>query len=252
MRGVMVLQELAIAAPAVFNVHVRSFIEVIWNPLRDPDPGIRKSAVSALRACLVLIEKRETRYRVQWYYRLFEETQRGLSRTTGVETVHGSLLVLGELLCHTGEFMLARYREACDTVLLFRGNQEKVIRRAVISLIPKLAAFAPERFVRSYLRQSTGHLLAVLACPRDQGAGFAALAEMISSLGNAGVVGHMKTPENFLEPIARQIRECLVTKDRRCTTTRRHWSVREFFACLWRETGSLTCSGCSSPRWRRV
>ena len=37
---------------------------------------------------------------------------------------------------------------------------------------------------------------------------------MISSLGNAGVVGHMKTPENFLEPIARQIRECLVTKDR--------------------------------------
>jgi len=212
--GVMVLQELAIAAPAVFNVHVRSFIEVIWNPLRDSDPGIRKAAVSALRACLVLIEKRETRYRVQWYYRLFEETQRGLSRTTSVETVHGSLLVLGELLCHTGEFMLARYREACDTVLLFRGNQEKVIRRAVISLIPKLAAFAPERFVRSYLRQSTGHLLAVLACPSDQGAGFAALAEMISSLGNAGVVSHMKTPENFLEPIAKQIRECLVTKDR--------------------------------------
>lgn len=212
--GVMVLQELAIAAPAVFNVHVRSFIEVIWNPLRDSDPGIRKAAVSALRACLVLIEKRETRYRVQWYYRLFEETQRGLSRTTSVETVHGSLLVLGELLCHTGEFMLARYREACDTVLLFRGNQEKVIRRAVISLIPKLAAFAPERFVRSYLRQSTGHLLAVLACPSDQGAAFAALAEMISSLGNAGVVSHMKTPENFLEPIAKQIRECLVTKDR--------------------------------------
>jgi len=212
--GVMVLQELAIAAPAVFNVHVRSFIEVIWNPLRDPDPGVRKAAVSALRACLVLIEKRETRYRVQWYYRLFEETQRGLSRTTSVETVHGSLLALGELLCHTGEFMLARYREACDTVLLFRGNQEKVIRRAVISLIPKLATFAPERFVRSYLRQSTLHLLSVLACPDDQGAGFVALAEMISSLARAGVVSHMKTPEDFLEPIAVQIRECLVTKDR--------------------------------------
>ena len=35
----------------------------------------------ALKACLVLVEKRETRYRVQWYYKLFEQTMRGgLSR----------------------------------------------------------------------------------------------------------------------------------------------------------------------------
>ena len=32
----------------------------------------------ALRECLVVIEKRETRYRVQWYYKLYEETQGGL------------------------------------------------------------------------------------------------------------------------------------------------------------------------------
>lgn len=214
LAGVMVLQELAIAAPAVFNVHVRSFIEVIWNPLRDPKQHIREAAVSALRASLVLIEKRETRYRVQWYYRLFEETQRGLRKVTSIETVHGSLLVLGELLGHTGEFMLARYREVCDTVLRFRESKEKLIRRAVISLIPKLAAFAPERFVRSYLKQSTQHLLSVLLSTSDQGAGFSALAEMISSLAVAGVAGHMKTPDNFLKPIATQIHDCLVTKGR--------------------------------------
>ncbi len=34
--------------------------------------------------------------------RLFEETQRGLTRVTSLETVHGSLLALGELLRHTG------------------------------------------------------------------------------------------------------------------------------------------------------
>ena len=136
-------QELALHAPAVFNVHVRAFIEVIWNPLRDPKLQIREAAVAALQvrpaalrsaslpppsplralprplrqstarrpapphptrpqACLVLVEKRETRYRVQWYYRLFEETQRGLTRVTSLETVHGSLLALGELLRHTG------------------------------------------------------------------------------------------------------------------------------------------------------
>ena len=52
-----------------------------------------------------------------------------------------------------GEFMLARYREVCDTVLRFRDSKEKLIRRAVITLLPRLAAFAPERFVKSYLKQ---------------------------------------------------------------------------------------------------
>ena len=51
----------------------------------------------------MLVEKRETRYRVQWYYRLFEETQRGLTRyPNSVDHIHGSLLALGELLRHTG------------------------------------------------------------------------------------------------------------------------------------------------------
>ena len=55
----------------------------------------------------MLVEKRETRYRVQWYYRLFEETQRGLTRFPhSLEAIHGSLLALGELLRHTGAALL--------------------------------------------------------------------------------------------------------------------------------------------------
>lgn len=67
------------------------------------------------QACLCLVEKRETRYRVQWYYKLFEQTMRGMKRDhrTGAmpspEAIHGSLLALAELLQHTGEFMLARW-----------------------------------------------------------------------------------------------------------------------------------------------
>ena len=48
--------------------------------LRDSRLFARQAAVRALRACLVVIERRETRYRVQWYYRLYEETQNGLKR----------------------------------------------------------------------------------------------------------------------------------------------------------------------------
>ena len=56
-----------------------------------------------MQACLVLVEQRETRYRVQWYHKLFESTQRGLVGAQSTEVVHGSMLALGELLRHTGE-----------------------------------------------------------------------------------------------------------------------------------------------------
>ncbi len=61
----------------------------------------------------MLVEKRETRYRVQWYYRLFEETQRGLTRyPNSVDHIHGSLLALGELLRHTGAYTTCVLRSA--------------------------------------------------------------------------------------------------------------------------------------------
>ena len=76
--AVLILRELARHAPTVFNVHVPAFIDAIWPALRDQSLAIREAAVRALRECLVVIEKRETRYRVQWYYRLYEEAQGGL------------------------------------------------------------------------------------------------------------------------------------------------------------------------------
>ena len=94
-----------------------------------PPPQVR-----ALRECLVVIEKRETWYRVQWYYRLYEETQLGIagsgkssgtsSGASSVEQTHGSLLAFGEMLRHTGEFMLSRYKEVAETVL--RLHESKV------------------------------------------------------------------------------------------------------------------------------
>ncbi|KAK4378516.1 hypothetical protein RND71_000378 [Anisodus tanguticus] len=85
-------------ASTVFNVHVPEFVDAIWVALRDPTLAVREKAVEALRACLRVIEKRETRWRVQWYYRMFEATQDGLGRNAPVHSIHGSLLAVGELL----------------------------------------------------------------------------------------------------------------------------------------------------------
>lgn len=54
-------------ASTVFNVHVPQFVDAIWVALRDPQLHVRERAVEALRACLRVIEKRETRWRVQWF-----------------------------------------------------------------------------------------------------------------------------------------------------------------------------------------
>lgn len=54
-------------ASTIFNVHVPEFVDAIWVALRDQKLFVRERAVEALRACLRVIEKRETRWRVQWY-----------------------------------------------------------------------------------------------------------------------------------------------------------------------------------------
>ncbi|GBF92737.1 target of growth-regulatory PI3K kinase [Raphidocelis subcapitata] len=61
--AVLILRELADCAPAVFNVHVKSFIDGVWGGLRDPKLHVREASVQALTSVLVLVEKRETRYR---------------------------------------------------------------------------------------------------------------------------------------------------------------------------------------------
>jgi FKBP12-rapamycin complex-associated protein len=96
--AVLILKEMAENASTVFNVHVPEFVDAIWVALRDPQLQVRERAVEALRACLRVIEKRETRWRVQWYYRMFEATQDGLGRNAPVHSIHGSLLAVGELL----------------------------------------------------------------------------------------------------------------------------------------------------------
>lgn len=57
---------------------------------------------------------------------------------------------------------LHRYKEVVETVLLFRDSKDKQIRRAVMVLLPRVAAFSPERFAAEYLSRALTYLIAVL------------------------------------------------------------------------------------------
>ncbi|PHT27070.1 Serine/threonine-protein kinase TOR [Capsicum baccatum] len=81
--AVLILKEMAENASIVFNVHVLEFVDAIWVDLRDPTLVVREKAIKALRACLRVIEKHETRWSDQW---------------------------------NTGEFMMSRYREVAEII----------------------------------------------------------------------------------------------------------------------------------------
>ncbi|XP_042517087.1 serine/threonine-protein kinase TOR isoform X2 [Macadamia integrifolia] len=180
--AVLILKEMAENASTVFNVHVPEFVDAIWVALRDPTLAVRERAVEALRACLRVIEKRETRWRVQWYYRMFEATQDGLGRNAPVHSIHGSLLAVGELLRNTGEFMMSRYREVAEIVLRYLEHKDKLVRLSITSLLPRIAHFLRDRFVTNYLTICMDHILAVLRIHAERASGFIALGEMAGAL----------------------------------------------------------------------
>ncbi|XP_021776173.1 serine/threonine-protein kinase TOR-like [Chenopodium quinoa] len=182
LAAVLILKEMAENASTVFNVHVPEFVDAIWVALRDPSLDVRERAVEALRACLRVIEKRETRWRVQWYYCMFEATQEGLGKNAPVHSIHGSLLAVGELLRNTGEFMMSRYREVADIVLRYLEHRDRLVRLSITSLLPRIAHFLRDRFVTNYLTICMDHILAVLKIPAERASGFIALGEMAGAL----------------------------------------------------------------------
>lgn len=46
--AVLVCREMASEAPAVFNVHVKTFLDLIWGGLRDQKLHVREASVQAL------------------------------------------------------------------------------------------------------------------------------------------------------------------------------------------------------------
>ena len=56
------------------------------------------------------------------------------------------------------------------------------MRRSVTNLIPKLAAFSPQRFSESYLSSSAALLLATIRVPSERDAGFNAIGDLAAAL----------------------------------------------------------------------
>ena len=68
--------------------------------------------------------------------------------------MHGSLIVVTEMLKHTGDFMVPRFKEISKAILGLHENRSRVVRCALLSLLPALAQFCADAFARSYLDEA--------------------------------------------------------------------------------------------------
>ncbi|EAL66546.1 protein kinase, Atypical group [Dictyostelium discoideum AX4] len=202
--AVLVLKELAQNAPTLFYVHASSFVDLIWVALKDPKVAIREGAVEALRACLELISERESRLRLQWYQKIYDEAQKSFKQNGSPESIHGSLITVSELLRNTGDFMLSKFKDICETVLKYKDHRDKLVKKTVLALFPRLAVFCSRDFVLNYFNACMNHLLAALRNQNERPTAFIALGEIAMAVG-----GSIKP---YLDSIVVMIKQGLMTK----------------------------------------
>ncbi|KAI9778323.1 MAG: phosphatidylinositol kinase- protein kinase tor1 [Candelina submexicana] len=182
--AVLILRELAKKSPTLLYAFVPQIFECIWVTLRDPKVLIRESAAEAASACFEIIAARDAQLRQQWFARIYEEALQGLKLNT-TEAIHGSLLIIKELLLKGAMFMHEHHREACEIVLRYKDHREPLIRRQVVILIPILASYAPMEFVNSYLHKFMIHLQGQLKKEKERNPAFIAIGKIASAVGSA-------------------------------------------------------------------
>ncbi|KAI3638087.1 hypothetical protein MIR68_003698 [Amoeboaphelidium protococcarum] len=169
--AVCVLHELTLSAPTLLYAYTNQIVELIWYPLRDVKQAIRESAAECLSCVITSTRDREEGFKAKWYTRLVDETLKGF-KSSSIESVHASLLVLESMLKFSNDGLNEHYVELCDLVLKHKDNKDVLIRKSVMTVLPLLASFKPDAFVSNYLASAMSYLVGHLKKDKDKVAAF--------------------------------------------------------------------------------
>lgn len=182
--AVLELRELARNAPTLMYNYVGLIFDLIWVGLRDQRQLIRTTAAETVSACFRIIRERDQELKQTWMNKMYTEMNQGLKVNT-VESIHGSLLVLKELLEQGGMYMQDRYDDACDIVFKHKDHRDPTIRKTIVLLIPDLASYAPAAFAGRYLHQFMLYLTGMLKRDKDRNDAFLAIGNIANSVKSA-------------------------------------------------------------------
>jgi FKBP12-rapamycin complex-associated protein len=199
----LVIKELASSAPSVVYPYIPQILDMIWSVIRDSKPSIRESAADALGGCLEIIYHRESPYQKQWYRKIYDEAQKGFKSATN-ESIHGSLLILSQLLLKPQEYLLQKYRETFDTIFKLRDHKDALVRKLVILLLPSLAKVDPNTFKTEYLEAVMIHLLPQLKKDKEKSFTYTTIGKVAIEVGS-----HIGP---YLEAVVANIKDSLYQK----------------------------------------
>ncbi|KAK5075469.1 phosphatidylinositol kinase-related protein kinase tor1 [Lithohypha guttulata] len=220
LASVLLIRELAKNSPTLVYGFIPQIFELIWNAVRDPKENIRRAAAESVSACFGVMVARDPTFQAQWFQKIYQRALEGLRSTTSIDDIHGSLLILKELLQHGNMFMNDFYRIACEDVLRLKDHREPKIRTQVVQIIPVLADYAPLEFVNNYLHKFMIYLQAQLKREKERNQAFIAIGRIARAVGSA--IG------SYLDGIIVYIRESLSTK----TKNRAAVDEGPMFSCI--------------------
>ncbi|KAG9256851.1 armadillo-type protein [Emericellopsis atlantica] len=195
--AVLVLRELSRNAPTLMYGYMPIIFEWIWVGLRDPKHLIRVTSAETVSAAFKIIRERDQSMKQQWMNKTYTEAKQGLRLAT-VESIHGSLLVIKELLEQGGMFMHEHYQQVCDIVFKHKDHRDPTIRKTVVILIPNLANYAPSEFSKAWLHKFMVYLNGMLKKDKERNDAFLAIGSIANAVKSSiapyldGVVIHVR------------------------------------------------------------
>ena len=170
LAAALALRELADHAPTLFAQHVGGFLARLWRAVYDPRAQVRDAAVAALAACLRLIGARSAAHAAQWHRAVADEVlagARGQRAGGSAESIDGALCALGELLRHRCDHLRepAAYGAVCALARELFATRDRLVRRALVALVPRLAQFATAEFFATQLTSFFPFVLGAARAP---------------------------------------------------------------------------------------
>ncbi|KAK4187076.1 phosphatidylinositol 3-kinase tor2 [Podospora australis] len=217
--AVLVLRELARNAPTLMYNYMGYIFDQIWIGLRDSRHLIRATSAETISACFKIIRERDQEMKQEWMDKMRSEALKGLKINT-VEYIHGSLLVLKELLEQGGMYMQDHYAEACEIVFHHKDARDPAIKKTVVFLIPDLANYNPGEFTVTYLHQFMVYLTNMLKKEKERNDAFLAIGNVANAIKSS--------ISPYLDSILIFVREGLSLQSRKRN------SVDPVFDCLSR------------------
>ena len=182
--AVLIIRELARNSPTLLYAFVAQVFDCIWVALRDGKVLIRETAAEAAGACFEIIAARDPMLRRQWFQKIYEEIQINF-KSANSDHLHGTFLIMKELLLRSGMFMREHYSEACELTLRLKEHREPRIRSLVVNVIPILAGYAPELFGHTYLHRFMVFLQGQLKKDKERNDAFIAIGKIAHAVGSA-------------------------------------------------------------------